>query len=127
MTAALEIEGLEKTYENGFVALQGIDLRVEPGDFFALLGPNGAGKSTTIGIISSLVAKSAGKVCVHGIDIDHNFPLAKTYLGLVPQEFNFNVFEKVEDILTNQAGYYGIPRDEALRRTEHFLERLGLA
>ena len=126
MTAALKIEGLKKTYDNGFVALQGIDLTVEPGDFFALLGPNGAGKSTTIGIISSLVAKSAGKVCVHGVDIEHNFPLAKTHLGIVPQEFNFNVFEKVEDILTNQAGYYGIPRAEALRRTEHFLDRLGL-
>ena len=95
MTAALKIEGLEKTYENGFVALKGIDLTVEPGDFFALLGPNGAGKSTTIGIISSLVAKSAGKVSVHGVDIDQNFPLAKTHLGIVPQEFNFNVFEKV--------------------------------
>ena len=107
--------------------LKGCTLGVEKGEIAVIVGPNGAGKSTTIGIISSLVAKSAGKVCVHGIDIDHNFPLAKTYLGLVPQEFNFNVFEKVEDILTNQAGYYGIPRDEALRRTEHFLERLGLA
>ena len=126
MTAALKIEGLEKTYDNGFVALKGIDLTVEPGDFFALLGPNGAGKSTTIGIISSLVAKSAGKVSVHGVDIDQNFPLAKTHMGIVPQEFNFNVFEKVEDILTNQAGYYGIPRIDALRRTEHFLDRLGL-
>lgn len=126
MTEALKIEGLQKTYENGFQALKGIDLTVEPGDFFALLGPNGAGKSTTIGIISSLVAKTAGKVWVHGVDIDQDFPGAKRFLGIVPQEFNFNVFEKVEDILTNQAGYYGIPLHEARERTEQFLERLGL-
>ena len=106
MSEALKIEGLQKTYENGFEALKGIDLSVEPGDFFALLGPNGAGKSTTIGIVSSLVAKTAGKVWVHGVDIDNDFPGAKRHLGIVPQEFNFNVFEKVEDILTNQAGYY---------------------
>jgi len=126
MTEALKIEGLQKTYENGFQALKGIDLTVEPGDFFALLGPNGAGKSTTIGIISSLVAKTAGKVWVHGVDIDRDFPGAKRFLGIVPQEFNFNVFEKVEDILINQAGYYGIPLREAQDRTEHFLDRLGL-
>ena len=87
--------------------------------------PNG-GKSTTIGIVSSLVAKTAGKVGVHGVDIDNDFPGAKRHLGIVPQEFNFNVFEKVEDILTNQAGYYGIPLREASRRTDEFLERLGL-
>jgi ABC-2 type transport system ATP-binding protein len=126
MTEALKIQGLQKTYENGFEALKGIDLTVQPGDFFALLGPNGAGKSTTIGIISSLVAKSAGKVWVHGVDIDVDFPGAKRFLGIVPQEFNFNVFEKVDDILTNQAGYYGIPLPEAQARTEHFLQRLGL-
>ena len=126
MSEALKIEGLQKTYENGFEALKGIDLSVEPGDFFALLGPNGAGKSTTIGIVSSLVAKTAGKVWVHGVDIDNDFPGAKRHLGIVPQEFNFNVFEKVEDILTNQAGYYGIPLREASRRTDEFLERLGL-
>ena len=126
MSEALKIEGLQKTYENGFEALKGIDLSVEPGDFFALLGPNGAGKSTTIGIVSSLVAKSAGKVWVHGVDIDNDFPGAKRHLGIVPQEFNFNVFEKVEDILTNQAGYYGIPLREARKRTDQFLERLGL-
>ena len=127
MTAALKIEGLCKTYENGFVALDGIDLEVAQGDFFALLGPNGAGKSTTIGIISSLVAKTGGSVQVHGVDIDADFPGAKKFLGIVPQEFNFNVFEKVEDILTNQAGYYGIPYGLAKERTEHYLDRLGLA
>lgn len=127
MTEALKIEGLEKTYENGFEALKGIDLTVEPGEFFALLGPNGAGKSTTIGIISSLVSKSAGKVWVHGVDIDTDFPRAKRHLGIVPQEFNFNVFEKVEDILTNQAGYYGIPLAESKPRVDEFLSRLGLA
>jgi len=127
MTPALKIQGLRKTYQNGFVALHGIDLEVAQGDFFALLGPNGAGKSTTIGIISSLVTKSAGKVIVHGVDIDIDYPGAKKFLGIVPQEFNFNVFEKVEDILTNQAGYYGIPYGIAKERTEHYLNRLGLA
>lgn len=126
MAEALKIEGLEKTYENGFEALKGIDLVVEPGDFFALLGPNGAGKSTTIGIISSLVAKTAGKVWVQGVDIDIDFPGAKRHLGIVPQEFNFNVFEKVEDILTNQAGYYGIPLAESRSRVDEYLTRLGL-
>lgn len=126
MAEALKIEGLEKTYENGFEALKGIDLVVEPGDFFALLGPNGAGKSTTIGIISSLVAKTAGKVWVQGVDIDIDFPGAKRHLGIVPQEFNFNVFEKVEDILTNQAGYYGIPLAESRSRVNEYLTRLGL-
>lgn len=127
MTPALQISGLEKTYGNGFQALKGIDLKVEQGEFFALLGPNGAGKSTTIGIVSSLVAKTAGKVWVHGVDIDQDFPGAKRFLGIVPQEFNFNVFEKVEDILINQAGYYGIPRSIAVERVEHYLHRLGLA
>lgn len=126
MTSALKIRGLAKTYGNGFQALKGIDLDVEQGDFFALLGPNGAGKSTTIGIVSSLVAKTEGKVWVHGVDIDEDFPGAKKFLGIVPQEFNFNVFEKVEDILTNQAGYYGIPHAVAKERTEHYLNRLGL-
>jgi len=127
MTPALSISGLAKTYDNGFEALKGIDLEVAQGDFFALLGPNGAGKSTTIGIISSLVAKSAGQVKVHGVDIDADFPAAKKFLGIVPQEFNFNVFEKVEDILIQQAGFYGIPLPLARERTEHYLKRLGLS
>ena len=114
MSPALEIIGLEKTYASGLQALKGIDLKVEEGDFFALLGPNGAGKSTTIGVICSLVNKSAGTVRVKGIDIDDNFPAAKRHLGIVPQEFNFNVFETVEDILIHQAGYYGIPLKTAL-------------
>jgi ABC-2 type transport system ATP-binding protein len=126
MEAALKISSLHKTYDNGFEALKGIDLEVKQGDFFALLGPNGAGKSTTIGIISSLVNKSSGSVVVNGVDIDENFPLAKKLLGVVPQEFNFNVFEKVEDILINQAGYYGIPLPLARERTEHYLKRLGI-
>ncbi len=126
MAPALSITGLAKTYDNGFEALKGIDLEVAQGDFFALLGPNGAGKSTTIGIISSLVAKSAGQVKVHDVDIDVDFPAAKKYLGIVPQEFNFNVFEKVEDILIQQAGFYGIPLPIARERTEQYLERLGL-
>ena len=99
MSYALEIEGLEKVYANGLQALKGIDLRVAQGDFFALLGPNGAGKSTTIGVICSLVNKTAGTVRVNGVDIDEDFPRAKRHLGVVPQEFNFNVFESVEDIL----------------------------
>ena len=109
MSAALEITGLQKTYANGFQALKGIDLKVEEGDFFALLGPNGAGKSTTIGIVSSLVSKTQGNVKICGIDIDDDFSLAKKQIGIVPQEFNFNVFENVEDVLIHQAGYYGIP------------------
>lgn len=127
MTPALQISGLTKTYANGFQALKGIDLEVEQGDFFALLGPNGAGKSTTIGIISSLVAKSEGQVKIYGVDIDENFPLAKTHIGIVPQEFNFNIFEKVEDILTVQAGYYGIPLDVAKARADYYLDKLGLS
>jgi ABC-2 type transport system ATP-binding protein len=127
MPPALEITGLEKTYATGLQALKGIDLKVEEGDFFALLGPNGAGKSTTIGVICSLVNKTAGTVRVKGIDIDQNFPLAKRHLGVVPQEFNFNVFESVEDILIHQAGYYGIPLKTALKRIDIYLEKLGLS
>jgi len=123
---ALEIEGLKKTYDNGFSALKGIDLKVESGDFFALLGPNGAGKSTTIGILCSLVNKTAGRVCVMGYDIDTHFPIAKRRLGVVPQEFNFNQFETTQNILINTAGYHGIPRSEAVPRIEHYLKRLGL-
>ena len=126
MTAALAITGLQKTYSNGFTALKGIDLCVQPGDFFALLGPNGAGKSTTIGIISSLVKKTAGHVSIFGCDIDTQFSAAKQHLGLVPQEFNFHMFEKVSDIVINQAGYYGIPKAQATRRTQELLQQLEL-
>jgi len=123
---ALEIKNLKKTYENGFEALRGVNLSVEKGDFFALLGPNGAGKSTTIGILCSLVNKSSGSVKVMGYNIDTEFAMAKRLLGVVPQEFNFNQFEKAQNILVNTAGYHGIPRLEALPRIEHYLRRLGL-
>lgn len=126
MPHALEIRGLEKVYANGLQALKGIDLEVARGDFFALLGPNGAGKSTTIGVICSLVNKTAGTVRVNGVDIDENFPAAKRQLGVVPQEFNFNVFESVEDILIHQAGYYGIPLRTARQRIDTYLAKLGL-
>ena len=127
MAYALESEGMEKTYANGLQALKGIDLRVAEGDFFALLGPNGAGKSTTIGIICSLVNKTGGTVRVNGVDIDDNFPVAKRFLGVVPQEFNFNVFETVEDILIHQAGYYGIPLKVAMERIDRYLAKLGIS
>ncbi|WP_018173913.1 MULTISPECIES: ABC transporter ATP-binding protein [unclassified Thioalkalivibrio] len=126
MTPALEIRGLRKTYKNGFEALKGIDLEVAPGSFFALLGPNGAGKSTTIGIITSLINKTAGEVRVFGHDLDRDQQSVKRSIGLVPQEFNFNNFEPIGEIVVNQAGYYGIPRHEAWRRTEHYLRELGL-
>ncbi|MCK7544651.1 ABC transporter ATP-binding protein [Marinobacter bryozoorum] len=125
-TWALEIEDLRKSYGSGFEALKGIDLRVQEGDFFALLGPNGAGKSTTLGIVCSLVNKSAGKVRVFGHDIDTDLAGAKLNLGVVPQEFNFNQFEKVFDIVTTQAGYYGIPLRKARASAEHYLKKLGL-
>ena len=123
---ALEISGLKKTYQGGVEALKGIDLTVKQGDFFALLGPNGAGKSTTIGVISSLVNKSAGKVKVFGHDIDTDLELAKSQLGLVPQEFNFSQFEKVSQIVTHQAGFDGVPRAEAKVRAEKYLRQLDL-
>jgi ABC-2 type transport system ATP-binding protein len=126
MTRALSITGLKKSYDNGFEALKGIDLTVEQGDFFALLGPNGAGKSTTIGVICSLVVKSAGKVNIFGTDIDQDFSKAKRDIGVVPQEFNFNQFEKVVDIVINQGGYYGLPRAAAIERAEKYLRKLGL-
>lgn len=126
MTQALAIKNLQKTYDNGFVALKGIDLEVAQGDFFALLGPNGAGKSTTIGVISSLVRKSAGSVSVFGYDIEHDLVRAKRSLGVVPQEFNFNQFERVEDILMSQAGYYGMSARQARPRIDHYLKKLGL-
>jgi ABC-2 type transport system ATP-binding protein len=123
---ALEISGLKKTYQGGVEALKGIDLAVKQGDFFALLGPNGAGKSTTIGVISSLVNKSAGKVKVFGYDIDSDLEQAKAQLGLVPQEFNFSQFEKVIQIVTHQAGFYGVPKAEAKIRAEKYLRQLDL-
>jgi ABC-2 type transport system ATP-binding protein len=125
-TPALSIRGLTKIYDNGFAALKGIDLDVQPGDFFALLGPNGAGKSTTIGIVCSLVRKSAGQVVVFGKDIDVDFPGAKRDVGIVPQEFNFSQFEKVFGIVANEAGYYGLPRKLAAARAEKYLRQLGL-
>jgi len=123
---ALSLRQLTKTYRNGVQALKGIDLDVEQGDFFALLGPNGAGKTTAIGIIASLVNKTAGQVQVFGHDIDTDLETAKACLGLVPQEINFNQFEKVSTILVNQAGFYGIPRALARERMETWLRKLHL-
>lgn len=123
---ALSIQDLRKTYKGGFEALKGINLEVEEGDFFALLGPNGAGKSTTIGIISSLVNKTSGSVSVFGYDLDTQLVDLKRQIGLVPQEFNFNQFETVRQIVVNQAGYYGVPRQVAHERAEHYLKQLGL-
>jgi len=123
---ALEITDLKKTYDSNVVALKGINLSVKEGDFLALLGPNGAGKSSTIGIIASLVTKTAGKVKIFDIDTDKNFPEAKRMLGVVSQEINFNNFEKVMDIVTTQAGFYGIPLKDAKLKTEITLKRLGL-
>jgi len=126
MTHALEISALAKTYKGGFQALKGIDLTVNKGDFFALLGPNGAGKSTTIGVITSLVNKTEGQVKVFGYDIDKDLEKAKSFIGLVPQEFNFNQFEPLVNILVNQAGYYGVDRNTALERAEKYLKQLEL-
>ncbi|QDF68186.1 ABC transporter ATP-binding protein [Shewanella sp. SNU WT4] len=124
--AALEITGLQKTYKTGVHAVKGISLSVPQGDFFALLGPNGAGKSTTIGIISSLVQKSAGAVKVFGHDLDTELEQAKLCIGLVPQEFNFNQFETVLQVVVNQAGYYGVPRSIAMERAKTYLSQLDL-
>jgi len=121
--AALSVRDLHKTYATGVQALKGISLDVQPGDFYALLGPNGAGKSTLIGIVSSLVNKSAGGVQVFGVDIDEDRDGAMRLLGLVPQELNFNMFEKPRDILINYAGFYGIPRAQALLRADEELQR----
>jgi len=123
---AIDILGLEKTYSSGVKALNSIDLQIEHGDFFALLGPNGAGKSTTISILSSLVTKTKGTVKICGVNIDKDQNLAKTFLGIVPQEFNFGIFETVENILINQAGYYGIAKREAIERVNFYLEKLSL-
>lgn len=126
MTIALELQQLKKTYPGGVQALRGIDLQVEAGDFYALLGPNGAGKSTTIGIISSLVNKTSGRVSVFGYDLEKDTVNAKRQLGLVPQEFNFNPFETVQQIVVNQAGYYGVEHKEAVKLSELYLKQLDL-
>ncbi|BCA84513.1 ABC transporter ATP-binding protein [Enterococcus dispar] len=126
MVDALEIKNLKKVYSTGVEALRGIDLQVAQGDFYALLGPNGAGKSTTIGIITSLVNKTSGQVKVFGYDLDKELDKAKQQIGLVPQEFNFNPFETVQQIVVNQAGYYGVSRKEALKRSEKYLKQSNL-
>jgi len=126
MNNALEISSLKKVYKGGFEALKGIDLSVKEGDFFALLGPNGAGKSTTIGVITSLVNKTDGNVKVFGHSIDDELEKAKSFIGLVPQEFNFNQFESLLRILVNQAGYYGVDRKLAYQRAEKYLKQLEL-
>ena len=126
MKPALHISNLDKIYPNGQVALEDVDLVVEHGDFFALLGPNGAGKSTTIGIVTSLIKKTGGKVHIYGLDIDTHFSAAKKHIGLVPQEFSFNQFEPVIEILINQAGYYGVPPSTARTDAEVYLKKLGL-
>jgi ABC-2 type transport system ATP-binding protein len=123
---ALSVRGLTKTYRNGVQALKGIDLDVEEGDFFALLGPNGAGKTTLIGIVTSLVNKSAGAVSVFGHDIDRELDRAKSCIGIVPQEINFNMFESPETIVVNQAGFYGVERKLAHERAEKYLKQLQL-
>lgn len=123
---ALEIHQLRKTYNNGVEALKGIDLTVKEGDFFALLGANGAGKSTTIGLITTLLTKTSGSIRIHGYDLYEKPELAKSCLGLVPQEVNLNIFENCEQILINQAGYYGITRKVASKRAQELLEQLGL-
>jgi ABC-2 type transport system ATP-binding protein len=123
---ALEIKNLSKTYSGGVEAIKNMSLSVEEGDFFALLGPNGAGKSTTIGVISSLVNKTSGSVKVFGYDIDSDLVKAKNQLGLVPQEFNFNPFETVEQIVVNQAGYYGVDKPLARERAKKYLSQLDL-
>jgi len=126
MPIAIEIKNLKKTYGDQLEALKGIDLTINEGEFFGLLGPNGAGKSTTIAILCGLVNKSSGTVSIGGFDLDTQFPQAKSMLGVVPQEFNFNIFEKCLQIVVNQGGYYGVPRSEAVPRAHMLLERLGL-
>jgi len=124
--SALVVHQLRKTYGNGLEALKGVDLNVEARDFFALLGPNGAGKSTLIGIVTSLVNKTAGRVAVFGHDLDREPEQVRSMLGVVPQEFNFNLFLPVAEVVINQAGYYGIPRREAKVRAEYYLRKLEL-
>ena len=125
-STALRIQNLRKTYADGPEALKGVSLEVAAGDFFALLGPNGAGKSTLISIVSSLVTKSEGRVEVFGLDMDVHRAQAKACIGVVPQEFNFNLWEPPLDVVVNQAGYYGIARRDALARAEYYLTRLSL-
>lgn len=126
MEPALVAEKVEKTYAEGTKALKGVSLTIPQGDFFALLGPNGAGKTTLIGILTGLVNKTGGRVFIHGVDIDRNPEKARTYVGVVPQNLNLNIFEKVLDIVVNQGGYYGIPRRLALPRAEEILKGVGL-
>ena len=126
MSVAISIRNLTKTYANGFEALKGVSLRVNKGDFFALLGPNGAGKSTIIGILSTLIKRSSGSVEIFGRNVDTHVYDTKYDLGIVPQEFNFNQFEKVQDVIITQAGYYGLPKELALERAEKYLRKLGL-
>jgi ABC-2 type transport system ATP-binding protein len=126
MKDAISIKGLKKTYDGGKQALKGVDFTVPDGDFFALLGPNGAGKSTLIGISCGLVNKTSGSVAIQGYDIDKDEDTAKVHVGLVPQEFNFSIFETVEDILFTQAGYYGISRKEVAPQIDMLLKKLGL-
>ena len=126
MPTALSLKNLHKTYKGGFIALKGIDLEVQRGDFFALLGPNGAGKSTTIGIIATLINKTSGAVKIFDHDLGSRPGVAKKMLGLVPQEFNFSQFDRVQEILINQAGYFGIPKKAAIERSEHYLKKLSI-
>lgn len=126
MAPAVSVSNLTKTYDTGVEALKGISLNIGEGDFFSLLGPNGAGKTTLIGILSGLINKTTGSAAIFGHDVSTDSSHAKTYIGLVPQEFNFNIFETVQNIIVNQAGYYGIPRREALARVEPLLKDLGL-
>ncbi|MFA5830047.1 MAG: ABC transporter ATP-binding protein [Candidatus Gracilibacteria bacterium] len=123
---AITIENLTKKYSTGTLALKGVNLQVKKGDFFALLGANGAGKTTIIGILTGLVNKTSGLVKIHEFDLDHDLNRAKQLIGVVPQEFNFNIFEKVEDIVVTQAGYFGVPRQTALKETAHILKALNL-
>lgn len=123
---AINIKDLVKTYKNGTLALQGVNLEVKEGDFFALLGANGAGKTTIIGILTSIVTKTSGEVKVFGHDLDNETNLVKQSIGVVPQEFNISIFEKVQDIVINQAGYYGMPLKEATKQTEIILKKLDL-
>ncbi len=126
VTWALEVSGLCKSYQGNFLALDHVNFTVAPGDFFALLGPNGAGKSTLIGIISSLVRKSQGTVKIMGFDIDENFPKGRSLLGIVPQEFNINQFQKTLDVVAMQAGFYGLPHRTAVKQAEEALHSVGL-